>query len=94
MSIGFIIYLSIRDLVDNYFRTILLDNCDPKTHDDVAVYYYLARKIGDFILSGIISIITFKLPLKYAFIFLLILSVLAIPFALKVNNIANKGSEN
>ena len=90
MSLGFMIYLSIRDTTENYGRTILLSSCEEKYHDDAAIYYSLARKIGEFIFSMIISVILLKLNMFHVFVFLLITSILALYISINIFNIVRK----
>lgn len=90
MSFGFMIYLSIRDTTENYGRTILFSSCEEKYHDDVAIYFSLVRKIGDFLFSLVVSIILLKLSMKYAFIFLLVMSIVSLYVTINIYKIAKK----
>lgn len=78
ISIGFIMFLIIRDPLENYTRTILLENTENKFHDKILIYLALVREIATVVLGLIISSILLKHEMKYAFIFLFILTVLFI----------------
>ncbi|MCI8347231.1 MAG: hypothetical protein HFJ12_04715 [Bacilli bacterium] len=74
-SIGFLIFLGIRDPLQNYMRTILLDRCKSKYHEQAILYFNIFRKLGNLIISMIITGILLKLELEYALLFLLITAV-------------------
>ena len=89
MAIGFIIILSIRDALENYCRTIVLDNCSFNERDKVATYYYLARVIGTFLFSSIISLILLKFDLRFVIFYLFITSLLVALITIKSFKIVN-----
>ncbi len=78
VSLGFFILLLLRDPTENYGRTILFDNAPRKFHDELSLYYSIFRKIGNFFISLIISIILLDLEIKYVFIFLLVVAILTL----------------
>jgi len=71
-ALGFLIILSIRDPLQNYMKTVLLNKCRPIYHEQAIIYFNTFRKIGNFIISGIITLILLKFKLEYAITFLLI----------------------
>lgn len=89
MTVGFILFLAIRDPFDNYMRTITFENCNEKFHDISIVYLSLSRKIGELFISGAISVILLTKSYEYVMIFLAILSIIYIGLMKKILSIKN-----
>lgn len=78
MTIGFCIFLALRDPVENFINTQLLNNSDSNKHEQIITYFRLARQMGKFVISSLITLILIKVDLVYAMIFLLVISILII----------------
>lgn len=76
-SLGFLILLGIRDPYQNYMRTMLLNKCRAIYHDQAIVYFEEFRKISNFFISTMITLILLKFELVYALTFLLVIVVIS-----------------
>lgn len=83
MSMGFCIFLALRDPVENFLNTQLLNNTDTSKHEQVIIYFRLARQIGKFVISSLITLILLRFDLVYAMVFLLGISILFITMVVK-----------
>ncbi len=84
MSFGFFIFLGVRDMFANYMKTLLLNVCREEYHEQAIAQLILARRIGKFSTSGLITLLLLKLDLIYVMIFLLIISILNILIIRKI----------
>lgn len=87
MTLGFLIILSLRDPLQNYMRTVLLNKCRPIYHEQAVIYFNTFRKIGNFVISGIITLILLKFKLEYVILFLLIGAVISVTLIRKMYNL-------
>lgn len=83
LAIGFCILLALRDPVENFVNTQLLNNTDTNKHEQVIIYFRLARQIGKFIISSLITLILLKFDLVYAMVFLLGISIIFVTIVVK-----------
>ena len=90
MSIGFFIFLGSRDPFDNYIKTLLLNNCSEQFHELAITYLTLSRKIGNFLISCIITLLLLKVDMLYIMIFLLIISIFNILIIKKIYSLIHK----
>lgn len=74
MSIGFCLFLAIRDQFDNYIKELLLDNTNPSDHKIIMNKLNFTRKVVKLIISSLITLILLKDNLTYVMAFLLGLS--------------------
>ena len=51
MSIGFLIFLGLRDPIENYLTTVLMKNTNKDEQQQAIIYFQFARKIVTFLLS-------------------------------------------
>jgi len=84
MTLGFTIFLMLRDPIENYSRTILLNNCDELYHEQVMVYFVLFRRIFNFVISLLITGILLKFDLRVVSLFLLFISICSIFLVRKI----------
>lgn len=89
-ALGFFIFLGIRDPFQNYMRTTLLNRCRETHHEQAILYFNIFRKLGNFIISMIITCILLKLQLEYAILFLLITAVLSTILVRKINDLSRR----
>ena len=75
MSIGFFIFLIVRDPFSNYTKTLLLNNCDENAHELAITYLTISRKVGKFLISTIITLLLLKIDMLYVMILLLLISI-------------------
>ncbi len=74
MSIGFCLFLAIRDPFDNYIKELLLNNTKQEDHEIMINKLNFTRKLGKLIISSLITLILLKDNLTYVMVFLLGLS--------------------
>lgn len=84
MMLGFSIFLMLRDPIENYSKTILLNNCCEVYHEQVMFYFILFRRIFNFIISLLISSILLKFDLIFVTSFLLFISICSIYLVRKI----------
>ena len=90
MSIGFCIFLAIRDPFDNYIKELLLDNTNPSDHEVMMNKLNFTRKIGKLIISSLITLILLKDNLTYVMVFLLGLSCFSLVIVYEIYKILKK----
>ena len=90
MALGFFVFLGIRDLFANYIKTLLLNSCSEKYHEQAITYLTLSRKAGKFLIGGAITLILLKFEIIYVIIFLLIISILNILIIKKICDLLKK----
>lgn len=78
MSLGFYLFLAIRDPFGNCVRKMCFDNSEQQDHDKVIVYLSLSRKIGELFFSGVIALILTKFSYVYVMTFMLIVAFMYI----------------
>ena len=93
MALGFFVFLGIRDLFANYIKTLLLNSCSEKYHEQAITYLTLSRKVGKFLMGGAITLILLKFDLIYVIIFLLIISILNILIIKKICDLLKNKEE-
>lgn len=77
MSIGFCIILGIRDVFSTYMQDLLLKKTKPEEQQSGIAYLGLSRKIGETIISFIISLMLLKVELLYVIVALLVLATIS-----------------
>ena len=87
MSLGFYLFLGIRDPFGNYVIKICFDNSKQQVHDKVIVCLSLSRKIGELFFSGVIAIILTKFSYVYVMVFMLIVAFLYTFIIKKINKL-------
>ena len=90
MSIGFCMFLAIRDPFDNYIKELLLDNTNPSDHEVMKNKLNFTRKLGKLIVSGLITLILLKDNLTYVMVFLLGLSCFSLVIVYEIYKILRK----
>ena len=90
MSIGFCVFLAIRDPFDNYIKELLLDNTNPSDHEVMMNKLNFTRKIGKLIISSLITLILLKDNLTYVMVFLLGLSCFSLVIVYEIYKILKK----
>ncbi|HIT38080.1 MAG TPA: hypothetical protein IAB59_06365 [Candidatus Onthousia faecipullorum] len=90
MSIGFCVFLAIRDPFDNYIKELLLDNTNPSDHEVMMNKLNFTRKIGKLIISSLITLILLKDNLTYVMVFLLGLSCFSLVMVYEIYKILKK----
>ena len=90
MSIGFCVFLAIRDPFDNYIKELLLDNTNPSDHKIMMNKLNFTRKVGKLIISSLITLILLKDNLTYVMIFLLGLSCFSLVIVYEIYKILKK----
>ena len=90
MSIGFCVFLAIRDPFDNYIKELLLDNTNPSDHEVMMNKLNFARKVGKLIVSSLITLILLKDNLTYVMVFLLGLSCFSLVIVYEIYKILKK----
>ncbi len=90
MSIGFCVFLAIRDPFDNYIKELLLDNTNPSDHEVMINKLNFTRKIGKLIISSLITLILLKDNLTYVMVFLLGLSCFSLVIVYEIYKILKK----
>lgn len=78
MILGFTIFLILRDPIENYSKTILLNYCNEEYHEQIMVYFVLFRRIFNFVISLLITCILLKFHIKFVIVFLLFISICSI----------------
>ncbi len=73
VTLGFFVFLAMRDYFSNYIRNIVLNDSNSNYENSMS-YLFLASKIVDFIISLVITLILLKFDLVHAMIFLLLAS--------------------
>lgn len=90
MSIGFCLFLAIRDPFDNYIKELLLNNTNPNDHEVMINKLNFTRKVGKLIVSGLITLILLKDNLTFVMIFLLGLSCFILVIVYEIYKILKK----
>ena len=75
MSIGYFIFLAIRDPYQTSIKDILLNNCDKDNQEEAITYLVLSKNLQKLIFSSIITLILLKHDLTIIFYMFLILSI-------------------
>lgn len=84
MALGFFVFLGVRDPFANYMKTLLLNNCDEQSHERAITYLTIARKLGKFLISSLITLILLKVEMIYVMILLLLVSIINIYIIKKI----------
>ena len=90
MSIGFCVFLAVRDPFDNYIKELLLDNTNPADHQVIMNKLNFTRKGGKLIVSSLITLILIKDDLTYVMVFLLGLSCFSLVIVYEIYKILKK----
>ena len=90
MSIGFCVFLAVRDPFDNYIKELLLDNTNPADHQVIMNKLNFTRKVGKLIVSSLITLILIKDDLTYVMVFLLGLSCFSLVIVYEIYKILKK----
>lgn len=94
MSIGFFIYLVIRDPFANYLKKTLFENTKEEIHDKVINYISLSRKICSLIYGLVISKMLVSLSYANVMFLLLILSISFIVLIIKIYQLIYVSEKN
>ena len=84
MSIGFLIFLGLRDPIENYLTTVLMKNTNKDEQQQAIIYFQFARKIVTFLLSLIVTLILLKIEMIFVYIILTIVVLIYVPIILKL----------
>ena len=90
MSIGFCMFLAIRDPFDNYIKELLLNNTKQEDHEIMINKLNFTRKLGKLIVSGSITLILLKDNLTFVMLFLLGLSCFSLVIIYEIYKILKK----
>ena len=90
MSIGFCLFLAIRDPFDNYIKELLLNNTKQEDHEIMINKLNFTRKLGKLIISSLITLILLKDNLTYVMVFLLGLSCFSLVIVYEIYKILKK----
>lgn len=90
MSIGFCLFLAIRDPFDNYIKELLLNNTKQEDHEIMINKLNFKRKLGKLIISSLITLILLKDNLTYVMVFLLGLSCFSLVIVYEIYKILKK----
>ena len=90
MSIGFCMFLGIKDPFENYIKDLLLNNTNPVDHEVVINKLNYVRKIGRLVVSSLITLILLKDSLFYVMVFLLGLSCFSLVIVYEIYKILKK----
>ena len=90
MSIGFCMFLGIKDPFENYIKDLLLNNTNPVDHEVVINKLNYVRKIGRLVVSSLITLILLKDNLTYVMVFLLGLSCFSLVIVYEIYKILKK----
>ena len=90
MSIGFCLFLAIRDPFDNYIKELLLNNTKQEDHEIMINKLNFTRKLGKLIISTLITLILLKDNLTYVMVFLLGLSCFSLVIVYEIYKILKK----
>ncbi len=90
MSIGFCLFLAIRDPFDNYIKELLLNNTNPSDYEIMMNKLNFTRKVGKLIISSLITLILLKDNLTYVMAFLLGLSCFSLVIVYEIYKILKK----
>ena len=90
MSIGFCLFLAIRDPFDNYIKELLLNNTKQEDHEIMMNKLNFTRKLGKLIISSLITLILLKDNLTYVMVFLLGLSCFSLVIVYEIYKILKK----
>ena len=63
ITLGFCIILGIRELYSTYMNNLALKKTDPEDHQSVVSYLGFARKVGDTVLSFIVSLLLIRVEM-------------------------------
>lgn len=78
MALGYFVFLGVRDLFQNYIKTLLLNSCKERYHEQAITYLTLSRRIGKFLISTLITLLLMKIDMLYIMILLLAISIFSI----------------
>ena len=84
MALGYFVFLGVRDLFQNYIKTVLLNSCKEEYHEQAISYLTLSRRIGKFLISTLITLLLVKIDMLYIMILLLIISIINILIIKKI----------
>ena len=87
IAIGFFTFLALRDPLQNYIRTMVLDNCDVAQQEKAINYLTLSLKLGKFLISVIITIILLRYDVVYAIFLMLVIAILDLLLCSKINKL-------
>lgn len=87
MSLGFFIFLALRDPVEIYLRTVLMNNAKIEEQERSILYFNFSRKVVRFLLSLIVTAILFKLKMVFVFCGIAIMLIIYIPIVLNLYNL-------
>lgn len=90
MSIGFCLFLAIRDPFDSYIKELLLNNTNPSDYEIMMNKLNFTRKVGKLIISSLITLILLKDNLTYVMVFLLGLSCFSLALVYEIYKILKK----
>lgn len=90
MALGFFIFLALRDPIENYLKTILMNNTDVQDQEKMILYYQFSRKLVRFMLSFIVTAILFELKMVFVFCSISIISIIFIPVTLNLYNLISE----
>lgn len=87
MSLGSFVFLAVRDIFANYMKTIVLEQTSQDNHEKVITYLTLFRKIGKFLISGIVTLLLIKIDMFYVMLILLVITLSNLILIEKINNL-------
>ena len=94
MSLGFFLFLTVRDPFDNLMRKTLFENSREDVHDKIVNYINVCRKIFTLIYSTIIAFMLVKLSYVYVMSLLLLTTLFFLIIVIKIYNLITKGDKN
>jgi len=76
MTVGFILLLALRDPTENVLSNILLQNTTSKNKEQAILYFQFARRIVNFTISLIATVILTKYELIHLYLIILVLTII------------------
>ena len=90
ITIGFLVFLAVRDPFDNYIKTILLNNSDESFHEQVITYLTVSNMLGHFLISTIITLSLLKINMIWIMVVLLLITIFNLILINKINKLVIK----
>lgn len=90
MSIGYFIFLLIRDPFQTYMKDLILNNTEKEHHEKAITYFELSKNIQKFLFSLLITIALLNYTLTFVFIVFLIFSVINIYLSIRLYGMLKK----
>ena len=90
MSLGYFIFLAIRDPFQNYTKNLILNNCRKKDQERLITYMELSKNILKLLFSLLITLTLLKLKMNFVFYMFLVLSLVNAFISLKLYRMIKK----